>query len=106
MRSILAERVQPKILCAGIAVQDIIMRVQNFPAPGTKVAASEFIVTGGGCAANAAVTIARLDGRVAFAGPLVAALTPSAIVFSPILERRALIVPALSALTEVRHRSH
>jgi sulfofructose kinase len=66
----LAERAKPKILCAGIAVQDIIMRVQNFPAPGTKVAASEFIVTGGGCAANAAVTIARLDGRVAFVGPL------------------------------------
>ncbi|MGA7683283.1 MAG: PfkB family carbohydrate kinase, partial [Pseudolabrys sp.] len=66
----MAERAKPKILCAGIAVQDIIMRVQNFPAPGTKVAASEFIVTGGGCAANAAVTIARLDGRVAFAGPL------------------------------------
>jgi len=46
------------------------MRVQNFPAPGSKVHASEFIVTGGGCAANAAVTIARLGGRVAFAGPL------------------------------------
>ena len=46
------------------------MRVENFPAPGTKVAASEFIITGGGCAANAAVTIARLKGRVAFAGPL------------------------------------
>ena len=46
------------------------MRVENFPAPGTKVAASEFIITGGGCAANAAVTIARLNGRVAFAGPL------------------------------------
>lgn len=61
---------KPKILCAGIAVQDIVMRVQNFPAPGTKVAASEFIITGGGCAANAAVTIARLKGRVAFAGPL------------------------------------
>jgi sulfofructose kinase len=60
----------PKILCAGIAVQDIVMRVQNFPAPGTKVAASEFIITGGGCAANAAVAIARLGGRVAFAGPL------------------------------------
>jgi sulfofructose kinase len=60
----------PKILCAGIAVQDIVMRVQAFPAPGTKVAASEFIITGGGCAANAAVTIARLGGRVAFAGPL------------------------------------
>jgi sulfofructose kinase len=60
----------PKILCAGIAVQDIVMRVENFPAPGSKVAASEFIITGGGCAANAAVAIARLGGRVAFAGPL------------------------------------
>jgi sugar/nucleoside kinase (ribokinase family) len=60
----------PKILCAGIAVQDIVMRVDNFPAPGAKVAASEFIITGGGCAANAAVAIARLNGRVAFAGPL------------------------------------
>jgi sugar/nucleoside kinase (ribokinase family) len=59
----------PKIVCAGIAVQDIVMRVQNFPAPGSKVHASEFIVTGGGCAANAAVTIARLGGRAAFAGP-------------------------------------
>ena len=46
------------------------MRVQNFPAPGAKVHASEFIITGGGCAANAAVAIARLGGRVAFAGPL------------------------------------
>jgi sugar/nucleoside kinase (ribokinase family) len=60
----------PKILCAGIAVQDIVMRVENFPGPGTKVAASEFIITGGGCAANAAVAIARLKGCVAFAGPL------------------------------------
>jgi sugar/nucleoside kinase (ribokinase family) len=57
-------------LCAGIAVQDIVMRVQSFPAPGTKVSATEFIVTGGGCAANAAVAIARLGGCVAFAGPL------------------------------------
>ena len=46
------------------------MRVENFPAPGSKVAASEFIITGGGCAANAAVAIARLGGRAAFAGPL------------------------------------
>jgi sulfofructose kinase len=66
----LAESERPKILCSGIAVQDIVMRVQDFPAPGTKVAASAFIITGGGCAANAAVTIARLDGHVAFAGPL------------------------------------
>jgi sulfofructose kinase len=60
----------PKILCAGIAVQDIVMRVENFPPPGAKVAASDFIITGGGCAANAALAVARLNGRAAFAGPL------------------------------------
>ncbi len=60
----------PKILCAGIAVQDIVMRVEHFPAPGAKVAASDFITTGGGCAANAALAVARLGGHAAFAGPL------------------------------------
>jgi len=64
------EKNVPKILCAGIAVQDIVMRVQNFPEPGAKVTASEFIITGGGCAANAALAVARLNGRAAFAGPL------------------------------------
>jgi sulfofructose kinase len=60
----------PRILCAGIAVQDIVMRVASFPAPGAKVPAADFIVTGGGCAANAAVAVARLGGRAAYAGPL------------------------------------
>lgn len=60
----------PAILCGGIAVQDILMRVEQFPEPGTKVPASDFVVTGGGCAANAAVAVARLGGRAAFAGPL------------------------------------
>ncbi len=46
------------------------MRVRNFPAPGTKVSASDFIITGGGCAANAAVAVARLGGCAGFAGPL------------------------------------
>ncbi len=46
------------------------MRVQSFPSPGAKVAASDFIITGGGCAANAALVVARLGGRAAFAGPL------------------------------------
>lgn len=59
----------PKILCAGIAAQDIIMRVERFPAPGTKVPATNYIITGGGCAANAALAVARLGGRAAFAGP-------------------------------------
>ena len=48
----------------------------EFPAPGTKVPASDFVITGGGCAANAAVAIARLKGRVAFAGPLGGANDP------------------------------
>jgi sulfofructose kinase len=60
----------PKILCGGIAVQDILMRVETFPAPGTKASASEFVITGGGCAANAAVAIARLGGTVGFSGPV------------------------------------
>ncbi len=46
------------------------MRVENFPAPGAKVVASDFIITGGGCAANAAVAATRLGARVAFSGPL------------------------------------
>ena len=46
------------------------MRVDRFPDPGTKVQASEFLVTSGGQAGNAAVAIARLDGHVSFAGPL------------------------------------
>ena len=59
-----------RVLCAGIAVEDLVMRVENFPHPGTKVSASEFLFTGGGCAANASVTLARLGARTAFAGPL------------------------------------
>jgi sulfofructose kinase len=58
------------ILCAGIAVLDEVFRVRDFPAPDSKVEASEFITIGGGCAANAAVAIARLGGTVRFAAPL------------------------------------
>jgi sulfofructose kinase len=60
----------PVVLCAGIAVQDLIFRVERFPAPGSKTQASEFVMIGGGCAANAAVAIARLGGRARYAGPL------------------------------------
>ena len=60
----------PRILCAGGAVQDIIMRVDKFPDAGMKVQASEFMMTSGGQAGNAAVAIARLGGHVSFAGPL------------------------------------
>ena len=58
------------VLCAGIAVVDFIFRVERFPTPSTKTPTDEFLITGGGCAANAALAIARLGGAARFAGPL------------------------------------
>ncbi len=60
----------PRILCTGIAVLDEIFRVDEFTPPDGKAQASEFVAVGGGCAANAAVAIARLGGQAQFAGPL------------------------------------
>jgi sulfofructose kinase len=60
----------PHILCAGMAVLDEVFRVREFPQPDTKAEATEFFAVGGGNAANAAVAIARLGARVAFAGPI------------------------------------
>jgi sugar/nucleoside kinase (ribokinase family) len=61
---------KPRILCTGIAVLDEVFRVEEFPPPDGKAQASEFLSVGGGCAANAAVAIARLGGAAQFAGPL------------------------------------
>jgi sulfofructose kinase len=58
------------VLCAGIAVEDFLFKVESFPAPGTKMRASDLVATIGGCAANAAVAVARLGGRARFAGPI------------------------------------
>lgn len=58
------------MLCAGIAVEDFLFKVDTFPAPGTKMRASDLVATTGGCAANAAVAVARLGGRARFAGPV------------------------------------
>jgi sulfofructose kinase len=58
------------ILCAGMAVLDEVFRVREFPLPDTKAEATEFFAVGGGNAANAAVAIARLGARAAFAGPI------------------------------------
>jgi len=60
----------PRILCAGIIVLDEVFCVEEFPRPDGKVQAQRFFVVNGGCAANAAVAIARLGGRAALAGPL------------------------------------
>jgi sulfofructose kinase len=60
----------PRILCAGIIVLDEVFRVEEFPQADGKVQANGFFVVNGGCAANAAVAIARLGGHAALAGPL------------------------------------
>lgn len=60
----------PLILCAGIIVLDEVFQVEEFPHADGKVEAKGFFVVNGGCAANAAVAIARLGGRAALAGPL------------------------------------
>jgi sulfofructose kinase len=58
------------IVCAGIIALDQVFRVERLPRLGEKISTSGFFVVNGGCAANAAVAIARLGGRVALAGPL------------------------------------
>ena len=58
------------VLCAGIAVEDFLFKVESFPAPGTKVRAGDLVATTGGCAANAAVAVARLGGHARFSGPV------------------------------------
>jgi len=60
----------PRILCTGIIVLDEVFRVEEFPQADGKVEAKQFFVVNGGCAANAAVAIARLGGRAALSGPL------------------------------------
>jgi sulfofructose kinase len=58
------------VLCTGIAVEDFLFKVDHFPEPGTKIYADELIATPGGCAANAAIAIARLGGAARFSGPV------------------------------------
>src|SRR5689334_14154125 len=65
-----ARRGAPRILCAGITVHDHVFRLRQFPRPGTKTRAQEFIAVGGGCAANGGVAAARLGASVALSSPL------------------------------------
>jgi len=44
------------------------MRVEKFPGPGGKVSATDFVVTSGGQAGNAAVAMARLGAKVVYIG--------------------------------------
>ena len=58
------------VLCAGYACWDLIFEVGHHPGPDEKCFASALFSSGGGPAANAAVTVARLGGAAAFAGYL------------------------------------
>lgn len=60
----------PRILCIGIPVRDLTFRVEAVPARGSKANATHLSEICGGNALNAAIAMARLGGRVAFAGPM------------------------------------
>ncbi len=53
-----------------MGVRDHVFRLRHFPRPGEKVRARAFASVLGGCAANAALAVARLGGEARFAAPL------------------------------------
>jgi sugar/nucleoside kinase (ribokinase family) len=57
-----------KVACVGLATRDTILAVPEHPPADGRVVADELVVAGGGPAATAAVTLARLGVEVAFAG--------------------------------------
>ncbi|HZP73169.1 MAG TPA: PfkB family carbohydrate kinase [Gaiellaceae bacterium] len=56
------------VLCVGLATRDTIVTVPSHPQPDGRVIADELTIAGGGPAATAAVTLARLGVETAFAG--------------------------------------
>lgn len=58
------------VLVAGVAVADIVMQVEELPRRAEKYRAADALVTVGGCAANAAIAIARQGGRARLAARL------------------------------------
>lgn len=58
------------ILIAGVAVADIVMQVAELPRRAEKYRAQAATVTVGGCAANAAIAVARQGGRAMLAARL------------------------------------
>lgn len=51
------------VLTVGVAVADFVLYVDAFPVGAEKHRANDAAVVGGGCAANAAVAVARLGGQ-------------------------------------------
>jgi sulfofructose kinase len=57
-----------RVSCVGVAVLDLIYGVERLPSDDGKIVAHSLVESGGGMAANAAATIARLGGRAAWFG--------------------------------------
>jgi sulfofructose kinase len=57
-----------RVVCIGIATLDAIALVERLPEAGVRMPAREALLAGGGVAATAAVTLARLGVPVAFIG--------------------------------------
>jgi sulfofructose kinase len=58
------------VLCVGHASYDLVFSVDHHPTADEKIVAEDFLSCGGGPTANAAVTVARLGFKSAFAGYL------------------------------------
>ena len=58
------------VLCVGHASYDLVFSVDHHPSEDEKISAKSFIGCGGGPAANAAVTVAKLGYKASFAGYL------------------------------------
>ncbi len=58
------------VLCVGHASYDLVFSIDHHPTPDEKIIANDFIGCGGGPASNAAVTVAKLGFKAAFAGYL------------------------------------
>ena len=52
-----------RVLCVGSSVVDLVFRLDALPSEAGKLKASDARLIGGGCAANAAVAVARLGGE-------------------------------------------
>lgn len=57
-----------RVLCAGLATRDTVIAVPDLPERDGRVVSDATVTAGGGPAATAAVTLARLGVEVAFAG--------------------------------------
>ncbi|MEQ1620058.1 MAG: PfkB family carbohydrate kinase [Methylococcales bacterium] len=66
----MSAQISVDVLCVGHASYDLIFSVPQHPADDEKIVADDLLACGGGPAANAAVTVARLGYQAAYAGYL------------------------------------